>query len=110
MGLIIACSMQEMSVLVNNRAVLRSIDENIKLRYSISAIRACGSVGRAPPWHGGGRGFKSHQVHQPSQQQLAGDAKAGVRRSPCPAEALVRRSRTTHLGEGGLCEGGQIKH
>ena len=26
---------------------------------------ACGAVGSAPPWHGGGRGFESLQVHHP---------------------------------------------
>ena len=26
-------------------------------------FRACGSVGRAPPWHGGGQEFESPQVH-----------------------------------------------
>ena len=27
-------------------------------------IWACSSSGRAPPWHGGGRGFDPLQVHQ----------------------------------------------
>src|SRR5579862_7781493 len=29
-----------------------------------SAERACGAVGSALPWHGRGREFESHQVHQ----------------------------------------------
>ncbi len=30
-------------------------------------VRACGAVGSALPWHGRGRGFESHQVHQTFQ-------------------------------------------
>src|ERR1700741_100015 len=34
-----------------------------------SAERACGAVGSALPWHGRGREFESHQVHQLSLEQ-----------------------------------------
>ena len=32
--------------------------------WRLSALRACGAVGSALPWHGRGREFESHQVHQ----------------------------------------------
>ena len=35
--------------------------ENI---YKIIQARVCSSPGRAPPWHGGGRGFDPLQIHQ----------------------------------------------
>jgi hypothetical protein len=30
----------------------------------VAPVWACGAVGSAPPWHGGGQGFESPQVHQ----------------------------------------------
>ena len=31
-----------------------------------SGSRGCSAAGSAPPWHGGGQGFESPQLHQPS--------------------------------------------
>ena len=34
-------------------------------KYAIIYLKwGCSSAGRAPPWHGGGQGFESPQVHQ----------------------------------------------
>src|SRR5260370_5725931 len=45
-------------------------------------MRACGAVGSALPWHGRGREFESHQVHQNISKTYhfspAGEGIAGV--------------------------------
>ena len=49
--------------------------------------RACGAVGSALPWHGRGREFESHQVHQTFQSRTA----------PCPPNTIagIQRESTT---------------
>ncbi len=38
----------------------------------LSVLRGCSAVGSAPPWHGGGQGFESPQLHV-KQPVLPGD-------------------------------------
>src|SRR5271166_2935166 len=52
---------------------------------------ACGAVGSALPWHGRGREFESHQVHQNKPQQ-----NIDLRKWLC-ASTSRKRSRGVHL-------------
>ena len=36
----------------------------VRVEFGSSVVWACGAVGSALPWHGRGREFESHQVHQ----------------------------------------------
>jgi hypothetical protein len=59
--------------------------------YSIKRNRACGAVGSALPWHGRGREFESHQVHQNKAQQ-----NIDLRKCLC-ASTSRKRSPGVHL-------------
>ena len=48
-------------------------------------MRGCGAAGSAPPWHGGGQGFESPQLHATKAGFPRG---AGLRR--CPGSTLSR--------------------
>src|ERR1044071_33460 len=54
--------------------ILGGDETGLSMRVALAAWyigvreRACGAVGSALPWHGRGREFESHQVHQPKPQ------------------------------------------
>jgi hypothetical protein len=66
---------------------------------------ACGAVGSALPWHGRGREFESHQVHQnkPCQLVTGSTPLMGAGPGRCHAQRVhLRRSRPPRLTGGGL--------
>ncbi len=63
----------------------------IKWKIASGTMWACGAVGSALPWHGRGREFESHQVHQNKAQQNI-DLRKCLR-----ASTARKRSRGDHL-------------
>ena len=52
--------------------------------------RGCGAAGSAPPWHGGGQGFESPQLHRSTGRFPCGDRPSAV---SLPSVAGTRRRR-----------------
>src|SRR6516164_1746155 len=58
----IHCRQRRKGAAMEERAARCAINREVLRR------RACGAVGSALPWHGRGREFESHQVHQIPQR------------------------------------------
>ncbi len=59
--------------------------------------RGCSAVGSAPPWHGGGQGFESPQLHR---VRRAGRSRPALRRSRSAGEIASARANAVHAPPG----------